>query len=154
MKKLLLTIDLDVNDPVFGEMTDISKINYDEIVDKSHPQFNTPEELLDLRIGLISNELKKNDNNLLIGFAINEKEHLNSLISSISNTNYIISEIFLDDGSRRLQRAKEYEEEYKLHSRWLGYSPEEIEHMNNEFYKKVDDLVSEAKGLSIKCTKI
>jgi hypothetical protein len=154
MNKLLLTIDLDVNDNELNYLTDIRKINYGQIVDKTKPIFNTPEELINLRMQLLIQEINESNSDLLIGFAINEPEHLTNLVSAINSSNFKITEIFLDNGKRRIQKQKEYEEDYKLHSRWLGYTPEEVKKMNDNYYETIDLLLTQAKYLNIICTYI
>jgi len=154
MKKLLLTIDLDVNDSELNYLTNIRKINYGQIVDKTKPIFGTPEELINLRIPLLIQEINGCNCDLLIGFAINEPEHLTNLVSAMNSSNFKITEIFLDNGKRRIQKQKEYEKEYKLHSRWLGYTPEEVKKMNDNYYEIIDLLLMQAKHLDIICTYV
>ena len=156
MNKLFLTIDIDVNDSVLNnnELKNVSKINYGDIVDKRQPKFNTPEELFDLRIELLLMEVSESSNDLLIGFAITELEHLIDLNKSLNKTNFKITEIFLDNGSRKQEKAEKYEKEYRLHARWLGYTPKEVNQMNDEFYDKIEALLIEAKKKNIICTKV
>ena len=154
MNKLLLTIDLDVNDNELDYLTDIRKINYGQIVEKTKPVFNTPEELLNLRLQLLLQEINECNSDLLIGFAVNEPEHLTNLVKAINSLNFKITEIFLDNGKRRIQKQKEYEYDYKIRGRWLGYTPEEIKKMNDDYYKTIDLLLTEAKNLDIICTYV
>ncbi|MCE7991620.1 MAG: hypothetical protein HEP71_06560 [Roseivirga sp.] len=154
MNKLILTVDIDANDNALGHIVDIHKINYGEIVNSMKPKFDSPEELFQIRIDLLVREINKSNKDLLIGLAIEKAEHLTDLIKAIRSRNHEITKIFYSNDGRRKQKIENYKKEHEMHGRWLGYTSEEVEEMNNAFYTKVEILIDTAENFGIECARI
>ena len=144
MNKLILTVDIDANYNALGHIVDIRKINYGEIINSIKPKFDSPEELFQMRIDLLVREIDISNRNLLIGFALEKTEHLTDLIEAIRSKNHEITKIFFSNDKRREWKIENYKKEYEMHGRWLGYTPEEVEEMNNAFYEEVEILIDAA----------
>jgi len=126
MRKIYLTINLNVNDECFDNLNDCSKKNIREIFNQK--QVNQKSfELEKIRGKVVAQEIIENETNLLIGFAVKSRYDLETILELIRDKKIRISCIFFDDGERKRAAINKYKKDYSLHSRWLDYSPEFVE---------------------------
>lgn len=104
-----------------------------------------PGELEKNRGEIIAQTIIENEDDLVLGFAIQEKGQLKSILQLIENKGIKITKIFYDGGKRKNNAIKEYKEKYKLHSNWMDYSPEFMINQYAKFDKKVEAIKKEAK---------
>lgn len=94
---------------------------------------------------IIAQTILENEDDLVLGFAIQEKGQLKSILQLIEDKGIKITKVFYDGGKRQKNAINEYKEKYKLHSNWMDYSPEFVINQYAEFDKKVEAIKKEAK---------
>lgn len=143
MSKIYLTINIDVNDACFEKKNKLEKWNIGDII-KLRKISLIPGELDKLRGKLIAETIVEQAGDLLLGFAIREKGQLTKILERLKPKGLTISKIYYDGGERRAAKMEEYKKKYDLHSNWLDYSPEFVEHQFQIFEEKVLEIKEEA----------
>lgn len=147
LRKIYLTINIDVNDKCFDELKNIEKLNIGDII-KLRISI-TPGELEQERGRIVAEKIIEKEGDLLIGFAIREKGQLENILQLIKAKELSISKIYYDKGKRREAELNEYKKKYALHSNWLDYSPEFVENQIQIFEGKVSEIKEEASRNNI-----
>ncbi|MFM9838973.1 MAG: hypothetical protein ACKVOQ_11960, partial [Cyclobacteriaceae bacterium] len=121
MRKIHLTVDINVNDDFFKEMTGLEKLNFGDIL--------TDADYKDIwydRGKIVVDTILKTQADILIGYAVQTPEDIESLLKKISLNGLFISSVYLGNGERWDAILAEYQKKYKDHANWLHYTPEDI----------------------------
>lgn len=127
LRKIHLTVDINVNDDFFKEMTGLEKLNFGDIL--------TDADYKDVwydRGKIVADTILKTQADILIGYAVQTPEDIESLLKKISLNGLFISSVYLGDRQRWDATLAEYQKNYKDHANWLHYTPEDIAEMYNE----------------------
>ena len=100
-----------------------------------------PFELEEVRGKIVAEKIHKVEKNLLVGFAIKNRNDLKTVLELSDIKKEDVFKIYFDNGKRKNAAIEKYKKDYSLHSRWLDYSPKYVE--NN--YKEFDDEVEKIK---------
>ncbi|KGE84858.1 MAG: hypothetical protein NXI26_24750 [bacterium] len=130
MKKVFLTIDVNVNDKCFDDLLNFKKVNIIDIVNKE--EINQLEKI---RGKVIAEKISEIEKDILIGFAVKNKNDLKTVLELSGRDNFF--KIYYDDGKRRKEKIEKYKQEYSLHARWLDYSSEFVENSFRSFDEEV-----------------
>ena len=143
MRRIYLTININVNDKCFENLTDFEKINIGEIV-KGKQMILKPFELEKIRAKLVVEVILENESNILIGSAIGNTQDLLTIFEILKEQEMSVSRIYFDNGTRSNAVIEKYKKDYALHSRWLDYTPEYVEQSYNEFNKEIEEIKNNA----------
>lgn len=139
MKKICLTIDIDVNDKYFDDFIDYKKLNMGDIVSQAkanHESFD----LEKVRGKIVAEQIQKSEKHLLIGFAIKNSNDLKTVLELSGENDCSVFTIYFDNGKRKQAAIEKYKQDHTTHSRWLDYPPDFVANNYNEFDKEVDRL--------------
>lgn len=125
-------------------MVDVKKLNMNDILQLNKLSF-MPGELESNRSNIIAHTILENESDLVLGFAIQEKGQLESVLQLIEDKGIKITKVFYDGGKRKRNAINEYKEKYKLYSNWMDYPPEFVINQYAEFDEKVEIIKEEAK---------
>lgn len=143
MKKIYLTINISVTDNCFDNLVNFKKLNFGELI-KHKKLILQPFELEIIRGKIVAEAILGNEDDLLIGRAIQNSQDLKTIFEAIENRKECISKIFFDNGRSRKAAIEEYKKKYSLHARWLDYSPDYVEQAYIDFDKKIEEIKSYA----------
>jgi len=153
MKKICLTIDINVNDKCFDDFLNYKKINIGDLV--MGEQINLkPFELEEVRGKIVAEQIRKVEKNLLFGFAIKNRNDLKTVLELSDRREEDVFKIYFDNGNRKKAAIEKYQKDYSLHSRWLYYSPEYVENSYKEFDEEVEKIRNYAIKNKIEITAI
>jgi hypothetical protein len=127
LRKIHLTVDINVNDDFFKEMTGLEKLNFGDIL--------TDADYKDVwydRGKIVAYTILKTQADILIGYAVQTPEDIESLLKKISLNGLFISSVYLGNGERWDAILAEYLKKSKDHADWLHYTPEDIAEMYNK----------------------
>ncbi|MCR9134168.1 MAG: hypothetical protein NXI08_16500, partial [bacterium] len=93
MKKVFLTIDVNVNDKCFDDLLNFKKVNIIDIVNKE--EINQLEKI---RGKVIAKKISEIEKDILIGFAVKNKNDLKTVLELSGRDNFF--KIYYDDGKR------------------------------------------------------
>jgi hypothetical protein len=139
MKRICLTIDINVNDKCFNDFFNYEKINIGDIVKQEEINLK-PLELQRIRGKIVAKQIRKIKKDLLIGFAIRNQDDLKTVLELSGSQEEDVFKIYFDNGKRKKAAIEKYKRDYSLHSRWLDYSPEFVEHSYREFGEEVENI--------------
>ncbi len=139
MKKICLTIDIDVNDECFDDFLNFEKINIGDIIMGEKISLE-PFELEEVRGKIVAKRIRKVEKNLLIGFAIKNRNDLKIVLELSERKKEYIFKVYFDNDKRKNATIEKYKKDYSLHSRWLDYSPEYVENSYKEFDNEVEKI--------------
>ncbi|AEE51780.1 hypothetical protein [Haliscomenobacter hydrossis] len=124
MRKIYLTVDINVNDDFFKEMTGLEKLNFGDILmdaDYKDVWYD--------RGKIVADTILKTQADILIGYAVQTPKDIESLLKKISLNGLFISSVYLGNRKRWDAILAEYQKKYKDHTNWLHYTPEDIAEM-------------------------
>ena len=153
MKRIYLTIDINVNDKYFDGLSNFDKLNIKDIIEDKRLTLDTFE-LENIRGEIVAERIRKNKENILIGFAIRTVEELKKILADSGDETENIYKIYLGGEGRRKAEIDRYKRDYSKHSRWLDYSPEYIENSYLEFDEKIAEVIKYAIGNKIEVVSI
>lgn len=153
MRRIYLTINIDVTDSCFDKFTDCEKINIGDVI-KENKKLLRPFELEKIRGKVVADAILENEKNLLIGFAIKSHEDLKTVLELAGGEKENIFKIYFDNGKRKKAAIEKYKKDYSLHSRWLDYSPEYVENSYIEFDKKIKEIKKYAIGKRVELISV
>mgnify|MGYP001797391998 FL=1 len=153
MKRIYLTIDINVNDKYFDGLSNFDKLNIKDIIEDKRLTLD-PFELENIRGEIVAERIRKNKENILIGFAIRTVEELKKILADSGDETENIYKIYLGGEGRRKAEIDRYKRDYSKHSRWLDYSPEYIENSYLEFDEKIAEVIKYAIGNKIEVVSI
>lgn len=144
MKKICLTIDLNVNDKCFDDFLNYEKMDIGDIVKQEEINLKAFE-LEEIRGEIVVEQIRKVEKNLLIGFAIKKRNDLKTVMELSNKEEEYVFKIYFDNGNRKNAAIEKYKKDYSLHSRWLDYSPEYVENS----YRESDNEIEKIKVYAI-----
>lgn len=130
-------------------MKGFKMLNMRDVI-KSKNLSHKPGELENKRAKIVSETIAKYKSNILFGYAIRQEGQLTDVFNLIENDESVISKVLFDNGKRKDLEIEKYKKEYELHSRWLDYSPEFIQHQYENFEKVIKGIIREAEDLNVK----
>ncbi len=136
MRKIYLTVNVNVNDDCFNNLKNIEKLNFGEIPSIS--------ELKKERGEIIAERIIETKGDLLIGFAIQELDHLVNILEFLKEKELYILRIYHANDERRKESINEYKKKYAVNSRWLDNPLEFVIIQDKIFEKKVTQIREEA----------
>jgi hypothetical protein len=124
VRKIYLTIDINVNDAFFKEMTGLEKLNFGDLL------MNTDYKDVGYDRGeIVADTILKTQADILIGYAVQTPKDIESLLKKINLNGLFISSVYLGNRKRWDAILAEYQRKYKDHSNWLHYTPEDVAEM-------------------------
>ena len=153
MKRIYLTIDIIVNDKYFDGLLNFDKLNIKDIIEDKRLTLD-PFEQENIRGEIVAERIRKNKENILIGFAIRTVEELKKILADSGDETENIYKIYLGGEGRRKAEIDIYKRDYSKDSRWLDYSPEYIENSYLEFDEKIAEVIKYAIGNKIEVVSI
>lgn len=108
-------------------MTGLEKLNFGDIL--------TDADYKDVwydRGKIVADTILKTQADILIGYAVQTPEDIESMLKKISLNGLFISSVYLGNGERWDAILAEYLKKSKDHADWLHYTPEDIAEMYNE----------------------
>lgn len=142
MRKIYLTIDVDCEDEAFHKMGKMRMLNYGKLLQAQKVK-SSPETQVLLREHLVAQFLLENEEDVLLGFAVQEKGQLTHIIDALSKEGKV-EKLYYDNGLRKKAALKAYTENYAQHSRWMDNSPDYVKHQYEEFDKRIEEIIGEA----------
>ena len=154
MKNVYLTIHIDSKEECFDKINAISRLNIEDAFKLREIQLKEVGEYEIFRTKLVLEIIEENKVDLLIGNAIREKGQLTKIVESMNSDKSIIRKLFYDDGKRKKADLEKYKKDYALHSNWMDYSPEHVEHFYEQLETKLKLIFIEAKEHAIEVVAI
>ncbi len=143
MKRIYLTIDINVNDKYFDKFSNCDKLNIKDIIEAKELTL-APFELERIRGEIVAKRIRKSKEDILIGFAIKTVEELKTVLDESEGKTKNIYKIYLGSWERRKAEIDRFKRDYSKHSRWLDYSPEFIENSYLKFDEKIAEVLKYA----------
>lgn len=125
-----VTVNLDVEDKVFNDFSDIYKANLEKIIKEYKYDMFVDE--YQIKFKYLVQEIKKLNRDILVGNASYDLDNLKLIIALLNENNLEIQKIFIPSVSRRIVSLIEGQEMYRNHSRWIDFYPGQVEEIHQE----------------------
>ncbi|TDW48714.1 hypothetical protein EV144_103231 [Flavobacterium sp. 270] len=125
-----LTVNLDVEDKVFNDFSDIYKANLEKLIKEYKYDMFVDE--YQIKFKYLVQEIKKLNRDILVGNASYNLDNLKLIIALLNENNLEIQKIFIPSLSRRIASLIEGQEMYRNHSRWIDFYPGQVEEIHQE----------------------
>lgn len=134
MRKIYLTVDINVNDAFFKEMTGFEKLNFGKLlIDTDYKDVGYD------RGKIVADAILKTQADMLIGYAIQTPKDIESLLKNISSNRLLISRVYLSHRNRWDKILAEYHKKYKDYTNWLHDTPEAVAELYDKHLAELEE---------------